>query len=492
MMKILILGLDCAAPEILLEDERLVNIRRLMSAGCYGSLESVIPPITVPAWMCMSTSQDPGSLGVYGFRNRTDHSYGGLGIVNSRSIQELAIWDQVAREGGKSVLIGVPPGYPPRKVNGIAVGCFLTPDTTKDSYTSPPTVAHEIERLVGEYPVDVKGFRTDDKSWLRDQIVAMSRKQFTVVRHYLQNFDWSYFHFVEIGLDRIHHGFWSHHDPTHVQHDPNSPFKNVVRDYYLHLDDEIGRTLELLSDDTVVLVVSDHGARKLDGGFCVNEWLVQQGLLTLNRYPEQVTPFAKLDVDWSQTSVWSEGGYYARVFLNVKGREPQGVIEPADYERFRDEVKARLEATTDPEGCPLGTLVFKPEEIYRQVRNVAPDLIVHFGALAWRSIGGVGYPTVHVQENDTGPDDCNHAQHGAFILAAPESPLSGRIEGARLLDIAPTLLDLGGYDIPTTMQGRSLAASSNQSALGPHFGRGFTARGEALVRDRLSGLGYIG
>ena len=80
-MKILVLGLDCAAPELLLGYEDLPNIRRLMEVGCYGRLESVIPPITVPAWMCLATSQDPGSLGVYGFRNRTDHSYSGLGIA---------------------------------------------------------------------------------------------------------------------------------------------------------------------------------------------------------------------------------------------------------------------------------------------------------------------------------------------------------------------------------------------------------------------------
>src|SRR5688500_7678463 len=117
-MKLLVIGLDCAAPELLLGDESLPNIRRLMEAGCYGRLESVIPPITVPAWMCMSTSQDPGSLGVYGFRNRADHSYNALSTVNSKSIQELAIWDQLAREGKRSVVIGVPPGFPVRKING--------------------------------------------------------------------------------------------------------------------------------------------------------------------------------------------------------------------------------------------------------------------------------------------------------------------------------------------------------------------------------------
>ena len=488
-MKILVIGLDCAAPEVLFSDEALGNVRRLMGNGCYGRLESIIPPITVPAWMCMATGQDPGSLGVYGFRNRLDHSYSRLGLVDSRSITELSVWDQVAREGGRSVIIGVPPNYPPRKVNGISIGCFLTPDPSRGDYTHPSGIAGQIKGLVGEYPVDVKDFRTHDKGRLRDEIYAMSRKHFEVARHYLREAEWDYFQFVEIGLDRIQHGFWKHHDPGHVLHEPDSPHKDVVRDYYRYLDDEIGSLLELLTDETAVLVVSDHGARKLDGGFCVNEWLVREGLLVLNRYPEQATPPDRLDIDWEKTRAWSEGGYYARVFLNVKGREPRGSIEPADYERVRDEIKARLEATTGPDGLLLGTLVFKPEEIYRSVRNVAPDLIVHFGGLAWRSIGGVGYSTLHLRENDTGPDDCNHAQHGAFILAAANSPVQGPVEGVHLLDIAPTLLELGGYDRPPWIRGPSLAAGRDQSL---RRGGDDSARDEMLVRDRLSGLGYLG
>jgi predicted AlkP superfamily phosphohydrolase/phosphomutase len=487
-MKILVIGLDCAAPELLLGDERLENFRRLMDAGCHGRLESIIPPITVPAWMCMATSQDPGSLGVYGFRNRVDHSYDKLGIVSARSISELAIWDQVAREGKRSVIIGVPPGYPPRKVNGLSVGCFLTPDTSKDIYTHPAEAGREIARLVGDYPVDVKGFRTNNKSWLKGEIDTMSRKHFAVVRHFLKNTEWDYFQCVEIGLDRLQHGFWKYHDPEHVLHEPHSPYGEVIRDYYRYLDEEVGSLLELLTDDTIVLAVSDHGARRLDGGFCVNEWLIREGLLVLNHYPEKVTPFAQLDVNWERTRVWSEGGYYARVFFNVKGREPTGAIEPSDYERFRDEIKARFEATTDAEGKPLGTLVFRPEEVYRAVRRVAPDLIVHFGGLAWRSIGGVGYPVLHVLENDTGPDDCNHAQHGSFILASSNSPLQGEIEGAHLLDIAPTLLELAGYDVPPSMQGRSLVADC---ALRSAVATDYSPDAEAIVRDRLSGLGYI-
>ncbi len=486
-MKILVIGLDSAAPDLLFGDERLTNFRRLMDGGCYGRLETVNPPITVPAWMCMATSQDPGSLGVYGFRNRTDHSYNGLGIVNSKSIQDLAIWDQVAREGKRGNIIGVPPSFPPRKVNGICIGCFLTPDTNKDNYTHPPALKNEIASLTGEYPVDVKGFRTDRKDWLRDEIYTMSRKHFEVVRHYMRNSEWDYFQFVEIGLDRLQHGFWKFHDPEHVLHQPGNPYREVIRDYYLYLDEELGRIFELLDDDTAILVLSDHGAQRLDGGFCINEWLVSEGLLVLNQYPKEITPFSKLDVNWDRTRVWSEGGYYARVFFNVKGREPSGVIERSEYERFREEIKAKLEATLDDKGGPMGTLVFRPEEIYKTVRNIAPDLIAHFGALYWRSIGGVGYPSFHIQENDTGPDDCNHAQHGSFILAASNNPLQGELEGAHILDMAPTLLELGGYDVPNTMQGKSLVSGKTLNSVGEAFSRD----DEEIIKERLSGLGYI-
>lgn len=152
-------------------------------------------------------------------------------------------------------------------------------------------------------------------------------------------------------------------------------------------------------------------------------------------------------------------------------------------------MKAKFKATTGPDGKPLGTLVFIPQEIYREVKNVAPDLLVHFGALHWRSIGGVGYGgQVHLRENDSGPDDCNHAQFGAFILAAPNVPDIGEINGARLLDIAPTLMEVGGYEIPDAFQGRSLFDGSLAEA---DSGPGVSADAQEIIRQRLMGLGYI-
>ena len=406
----------------------------------------------------MCTSQDPGSLGVYGFRNRVDYYYDKLGFANSASIKALAIWDHLGREGKRSIIVGVPPNYPPRRINGISVGCFLTPDTTKNDFTHPASFKTKINELVGEYPVDVKNFRTDNKDWLKDEIFRMSQKQWKVVHWLLKEQQWDYFHFVDLGLDRMHHGFWNYFDEKHVQFRPGNPYQNAIPEYYLWLDEQIGKALEILDEDTVVLVVSDHGAQRLNGGIAVNEWLIREGLLVLDEYPDTLTPFDKLKVNWDKTRVWSEGGYYARVFFNVQGREPKGAIPPDEYESFQQEMRTKFEALTDDQGRPLNSLVFKPKEIYNSVRNIAPDLIVHFGGMLWRSIGTVGHQKIHVQENDTGPDSCNHAQYGMFILKAPNCPAIGEYDGARLLDIAPTLLNLAGYEIPETMQGRPLVS----------------------------------
>jgi len=144
--KICVLGLDCAAPEIVFGDQRLKNLRRLMDAGNWGRLESVIPPITIPAWMCMSTSRDPGTLGIYGFRNRSDWSYDALSTVNSKSFTDLAIWDQVAREGKRAHVIGVPPSYPPTTIAGISHPVLLGDEASFAGVSDNP-----VQHAVADY-----------------------------------------------------------------------------------------------------------------------------------------------------------------------------------------------------------------------------------------------------------------------------------------------------------------------------------------------------
>jgi len=439
--KVLVIGLDCAEPSLVFDRwrDQLPSLQRLWSGGTYGRLESIIPCITVPAWASMMSSKDPGELGIYGFHNRPDHSYERMTIATAASVREPLVWDVLSQAGREVVTIGVPPAYPPRPVNGVAVGCFLTPSTDRP-YTYPGSVAQEIQGLVGQYLVDVPKFRTENKADLLRQIDEMTEKRFTVVEHFMQTKPWDFFMFVEIGVDRIHHGMWKFHDPTHRKHEPGNRYADAILNYYKTLDDRIGRLLAMAGDDTIVWVLSDHGAKKMDGGICLNQWLIREGYLVLKEQPRGLTPLEKCEVDWGRTRAWGGGGYYGRVFINVEGREPHGIVKPGEYEAVREELARKLEALPDPSGRPIGTVAFRPQEIYRQVRGIPPDLIVYFGDLYWRAVGSVGFDGVHTFENDTGPDDANHAQYGMFICADPRNPGAGLVEGARITDIGPTVL----------------------------------------------------
>ena len=461
--KVFVIGLDCAPPEHVFEAWRdeLPNLNRLMSHGAYGRLASCIPAITVPAWSVMTGSKDPGQLGIYGFRNRADRSYDRMAIATGSAVREDRVWDILSRAGKRVNVIGVPGTYPPRPVNGNLIGCFLTPNT-KSNYTHPAGLKEEIARWVGEYYVDVPQFRTEDKDYLLKQIYDMTQARFEVVKRMIVEKPWDFFMFVEMGTDRINHGFWSFTDPRHRRYEPGNKYVDSIREYYHYVDKGIGEMLELLPEDTVVMVASDHGAKRMDGGIAINEWLMREDYLTPKRPPEPgIVPFEKVEVDWSKTRAWGSGGYYGRVFMNVEGREPQGIIKPGEYERERDELKRRIEAIPDAKGNPIPTTAYKPEDLYAEVKNIAPDLIVYFGDLYWRCVGSFGHGGIHTFANDTGPDDANHAQHGVFIVYDPARDMGGReLPDVDIMDVAPTILDFMGLPVPRDMRGRVIALES--------------------------------
>jgi predicted AlkP superfamily phosphohydrolase/phosphomutase len=169
-------------------------------------------------------------------------------------------------------------------------------------------------------------------------------------------------------------------------------------------------------------------------------------------------------IDWPRTKAWGEGGYYARVFLNVEGREPEGSIPPEDVERARNELRQALEALGDEEGTSIGTRVHFPDELYADAKGVPPDLLVYFGDLSWRSAGTVGGP-IHLRENDTGPDDANHAHEGLYVLVADGVPAGPGPQRA-LHDVAPTLLELLGEPVPAEMEGQSMLGPPAESEPG--------------------------
>jgi predicted AlkP superfamily phosphohydrolase/phosphomutase len=244
-------------------------------------------------------------------------------------------------------------------------------------------------------------------------------------------------------------------DPAHVKYVPGNRFESAFRDYYRFLDGEVAKLLEALPDDAVIILMSDHGARRMDGGVCFNEWLANESYLQFSEPVTQPTPIGKAPIEWAQTIAWGDGGYYGRLFLNVKGREPQGTVDPSRYEEVRDELVARLESMPGPDGTPLGTKVYRPQDVYPEVRGVAPDLIVYFGDLRWRSVGQVGTGEIFTYENDTGPDGANHDRDGVFVMVGAPGQPTGPRGGLRLIDVGPTILSLYGLEAPDGAQGRS-------------------------------------
>lgn len=457
--KVAVIGLDCLPPELVFDRWRdaLPCLKKLQEEGWSARLRSVVPPITVPAWSCMMSSKDPGELGIYGFRNRKDHSYDGLTFANSTAVKEDRAWDILSRAGKQVIVLFVPGTYPPRPVNGSLVGCFLTP-SAQSEFAYPAPLKAELTEKFGPYRLDVENFRSEEKERILEQIYRMTEQHFAMARHLVSTRPWDFFMMVEMGTDRIHHAFWKFCDPTHRKYEKGNRFENAMLDYYRFVDRQVAELLPRLGDETSVFLVSDHGAQKMEGGVCVNEWLQQEGYLRLAEPVSRPTPIGKAKLDWSKTRAWGEGGYYSRIFLNVRGREPQGVIPASEVEAVRDALKEKLEAMRDEKGQPLGTRVFKPEEIYRTVRGVPPDLIVLFGNLRWRSVGSVGLGTVHTFENDTGPDDANHSEYGVFILREP-GLRRRRLDDLHLLDIAPTILQRFGLAPPAGMHGKIIGES---------------------------------
>lgn len=456
--KVLLIGLDCAAPQLVFDDWKgeLPNIAKMIDSGVYGDLVSTDPPITVPAWTSMLSSKDPGQLGFYGFRNRKSFDYEELYFANANYVKEKLVWNYLSINKKNSIIINVPQTFPPKPLRGIMVGCFLTPNK-EAQYTYPNDIKYELDEIAdGDYIIDVKDFRTDEKDKLLQQIYEMTEKRFKVIKNYLKNKPWDFFAFVEMGIDRIHHAFWRFMASDHRLFKDGNPYQNAIKDYYKYVDERIGEIMELIPDGTHVMVVSDHGAQSMEGGICINEWLIKEGYLTLKEKPEKQTALKPSMIDWSRTMAWGEGGYYGRLFLNVKGREPQGIIEESDYEKIRNEIKEKLENLGDDKGNNIGTVAHKPESIYKECNNIIPDLIVYFGNLTWRSAGTVGTGELHIFENDTGPDDANHAKNGIFIMSQKGASMSGqgKRDNMNIYDVAPTVLNLFGIKIPEDMIGK--------------------------------------
>ncbi|MGE0785136.1 MAG: alkaline phosphatase family protein [Sandaracinaceae bacterium] len=436
----MLIGLDCAPPALVFERlrDRLPVLRRLMREGAWGPLRSVVPPITVPAWTCMLSGRDPGELGLYGFRNRVPGT-SELRVARDEPHPTPKVWDVASAAGKTSCVMYVPTASPPRALDGVHVGGFLHEG---DGWVWPPELATELEARFGAHTPDVDSAAREDPGALLDALYESTARRFRVARALYEERAPDLFAMVEMGPDRLHHGMFAHLDPAHPAHDPR--WAAEAADYYAFLDAEVGALIDRAPEDTVVIVASDHGARAKRGSVRLNEWLRREGWLALD---------ADGAIDPARTRAWSTGGYYARVFFNVAGRDQGGAVAADALDAEVDRLVRELGRI----GVPLRA--HRPRELYRDVRGAAPELLVVLDDLALSASGELGEgPIVREEPNDVG---CVHDWDGIFLARGLGA--RGRIDDLVIHDVGATLLGALGVRAPEGWLGRDLARSRGGS-----------------------------
>jgi len=431
------------------------NLRRLLPGSTYGPLRTTDPPISLPAWAVMFTGVDPGTLGMYGFRHRLNHSYTQNYGPAADRLPVPTFWQILSQRGRRVAVVGMPPGYPPPTINGLYISDFLTPEGASD-WATPPELVRELTARYGTYRFDVT-FRATEREQLYLDIVDMTQLRFSIAEDLYLRERWDVFAIHEVGTDRLHHAYTKYFDPAHGAYVPGNSLEHVLMDYYRVVDRSIGRLLSHVDEETIVVISSDHGSMPMAGCFCINQWLVDHGYLAVRGRVERGTPLEKADVDWDRTRVWGAGGYYARIFFNLKRRESQGTVGPAELPALREALIQELGSIRTPEGRPMVTRILEPSDVYRTVTGDPPDLMVYFDQLRWRSAGTLGHPTLFLKENDTGPDDAVHSMNGVLLIRDPRRPGAGLMGTQDILDVTPTLLSLLEEPIPSHIQGRPMS-----------------------------------
>jgi predicted AlkP superfamily phosphohydrolase/phosphomutase len=549
--KVFVVGLDGATLDLIVpwaERGELPTLTRIMREGAYGDLMTVIPPMTGPAWTSFATGKNPGKHGIIDFVQRRAESYD-IVPVNARWRKARTLWDVVGAAGLKVGVMNVPVTYPPEPVNGFMIGGLLTP-SERSPYTYPPDLAAELDELVDGYRIHMKpSYSKGNVGEFLDDLEVLTRKQVDATRHLLRNHEWDLFVVVYRGPDGAQHALWHATDPEHPLYNRAHAecYGDAILDVYRRTDANLAELMAQLDKDTTLIVMSDHGAGPLHEFIYVNNWLIEWGFMYTRRLPASrlrrlafrlgLSPveiydvmlrlglgFVKgavtkgknrgllsslflsfSDVDWSRTTAYAVGNG-GQVFINLRGREPQGIVEPgSEYERVVAQVIERLQGVTDPRtGERIEMDVYRREDLYAgEHLDLMPDVVFLPRDLRRMPFGEYEFGS-HKLIGPSWSISGTHRMNGiAMLWGAGVKP--GALDGARIVDIAPTVLALMGIDIPSDMDGRVLyealcddvlasvrIVSPQEEGIGPSLEGSFSAEEEAEIAERLRGLGYVG
>ncbi len=575
MPRVFCIGLDGATFDLIrpfIAQGKLPTFKKLMDSGAWSELESTIPPVTASAWSSFMTGKNPGAHGLFDFMHRRAGSYD-LAPVSVRDRDGKAVWDLIGDANKKVIVMGVPVTWPPQAVNGLLVTGMLTPRGA-DNYTYPRELAEELRLAIGDYVVYSDEVYSKGRGEIFLNALKHSIEQRTRAAEYLmQKYPWEFFMLVFPETDTVCHGLWSSFDPSHHEHDAAeaAKYRDGILEIYQHLDERIARLFAKVQSPesgvqspTSIFLMSDHGHGPLRNFLYVNNFLAQHGYIKFKINPLTllkgiafalgITPRAvyqfllalglgKLrrtldkrrggrgllkrfflslnDVDWSRTRAYSIG-YIGEVHINLRGREPQGIVAPgAEYERVRDDVIARLRELKLANGAPLVEHIWKKEEIYHGAHLAdAPDILFLPRNLETIAFGDFEFGSNKIVEPAYGVSS-SHRMNGIFVASGAGVKNAGEfssqiiarknsnetnsefardeLRGARLIDLAPTILHALHLPVPRDMDGHALGIFSDARAVeigGTAEGNaqstdGYSEEEEQQVIERLKDLGYI-
>ncbi len=558
-MKVFVLGLDGATWDLLrplLGEGKMPRLEALIREGVSGTLRSVFPPLSPVAWTGIMTGKNSGKHGIYEFVEHA-HTPGAVRVNSSRAIKADLLWEIAGRHGKRSVAGAVPMSYPPRPFPGFFLGDFLAPPDSKD-FANDPEVLRDLEAHLGE-PYQPWNTAVHDGGREAEALASLTRfldHHLRSVRFLMERCPWDLFIYDLMATDRIQHELWHAWDPSHLSargRDLGAVRQGFV-DFWTRLDDGIGAVAGALDGDTSLILMSDHGFGPIEWYVNFNVWLLEQGYISLQDslyvkqkrwcYERGVTPewfyglmaraggakgrvsrfggkqaswvdrladamfLSKRHIDWSRTRAYAQGNF-GQIFLNLKGRQPHGCVEPADARRVLDDIKTGLFELKHPEtGERLVETVHEREDLYEGPQAaLAPDLTVVLGDWNYRTIGLYDFTTHRVISRAFGPTG-DHRMEGVFVGVGPGFRRGASLpEHACLLDIAPTALRLLGVPVPADLDGRALdeileptcagslleaqATSEIAAQADVSSQNGYSAEDEAIIQQRLADLGYL-
>jgi predicted AlkP superfamily phosphohydrolase/phosphomutase len=504
-MKVLVIGLDGMTFDLVgpwIEAGELPNLRRLMQEGAWGSLSTTLPPISSSSWSSFVTGVNPGKHGLVDFVYPGADSYK-VTMVDATSRQTRALWNWLNDAGHKVGLLGIPTTYPTEPVDGFMISGFLSPGPDSE-WAHPPELKGELLAELGEFQLSPdERYRSSHHldRFLAD-LTASVENRTQAALYLMRNKSWDLFAVVYWDTDMVQHEAWRILDPSHPRHDPSvaAAQREMVLDFHRKVDADVGRLLEEVDSDTLVVVMSDHGFGPVHSFFLTNNWLASMGLLKFKRTPW--TAFKRLlfrlgytplrsfriakalglgqlrkkvrfqqkaglvnrvflsfdDVDWARTRAFSIGSF-GQVYINLAGSRPLGIVQPGqEYEDLKAMIAREAEALRDPRtGERLVDRVYRREEIYSgPFLGRTPDLIVQPRDWEYMAFGHADFGSNKLVESITGLSG-HHRLDGIVILAGPGVKSNSPLENAAILDLAPTILHAMGVPVPEDLDGRVLS-----------------------------------